>query len=120
MVLDYQTTCGACSTPLTSPPRDGADSMCAHLHTAAGQAAFMAICHANRRKQEIVNKTPVNTDLLTPDEQLLTDDVNNAPLGPDLLTPEEVLLTGEFTPEETAKLTRAEYMREYMRRRRAQ
>ncbi len=42
MVLDYTITCAACSAPLTSPPRDGPDSMCAYLHTRQGRREFEA------------------------------------------------------------------------------
>ena len=47
MVLDYSKDCAACSTPLTSPPRDGADSMCAYLHTKQGRREFEALLKRN-------------------------------------------------------------------------
>lgn len=61
MVLDYQTTCGACSTPFTSPPRDGAASMCAYLHTREGRREFEATLKRNRKHQAKVDATPTVT-----------------------------------------------------------
>ena len=58
MVLDYSTTCGACSTPLTSPPRDGAGAMCAYLHTSVGRSDFAAILASNLKRQAVIDATP--------------------------------------------------------------
>ena len=53
--LDYAVTCGYCSTALNSPPRDGADSVCAYLHTAPGRKDFERILKGNLEKQRIVD-----------------------------------------------------------------
>ena len=110
--VDYSKVCAACSTPMTSPPRDGADSMCAYLHTKQGARDFGRILEGNLRKQSIVNKTPVNTGLLTsgPDEVLTEEH---------LLTMREHAQSATIEDEVNADQSRKEYMREYMRRRRA-
>ena len=60
-VLDYSKVCGACSTPLTSPPRDGPGSMCAYLHTRQGRREFEATLKRNRKRQAKVDMTPTVT-----------------------------------------------------------
>lgn len=116
-VLDYSKVCGACSTPLDSPPRDGADSMCAYLHTEQGRADFRRTMGVNTRKQEIVNKTPVNTDLLT--DVNTEEPVVNSPELTEL-TDSEVVEGAAGGENDGKSETRAKYMREYMRRRRAE
>ena len=80
-VLDYSTTCGACSTPLTSPPRDGADSMCAYLHTASGRADFKETLGRARKRQKVVDSAPevtaspeVVTEQTSGDPNAVTED----------------------------------------------
>ena len=124
MVLDYSTACAACSTPLSSPPRDGADSMCALLHTEQGRAELTRLRENRERKQSNVNKAPVNTDPVNNGGDLLTD-VNNQASAVNtrhthdrsLTTEADVIAGGESSGKSE---TRAEYMREYMRRRRAE
>lgn len=59
--LDYAVTCGYCSTALNSPPRDGADSVCAYLHTRAGRRDFERTLKRNRATKRVVEQASVVT-----------------------------------------------------------
>lgn len=61
MVLDYSKDCAACSTPMTSPPRDGTDSMCAYLHTRAGRRDFARNLKRHRATKRVVDKAQTVT-----------------------------------------------------------
>ena len=61
MVLDYSKTCAYCSTPLTAPPRDGADSTCAYLHTRQGRRDFERIMKRNRATKAVVDRAQTVT-----------------------------------------------------------
>lgn len=58
---NYSEVCGACSVPLVSPPRDGAGSMCAYLHTEQGQKDFEGIIKGKARDKR-VKDTFTNSD----------------------------------------------------------
>ena len=83
MVLDYSKVCGACSTPLTSPPRDGAGAMCAYLHTREGRREFERTLKRNRKRQKVVDSAPEVTEQPSGDSDMVTDDeaVTNEPWG---------------------------------------
>lgn len=55
MVLDYSKDCAACFTPLTSPPRDGGDSMCAYLHTRQGRREFERTLKRNEATKRVID-----------------------------------------------------------------
>lgn len=75
MVLDYSTTCGACSTPLDSPPRDGPDSMCAYLHTKQGRADFEAILGRDSVTRAVTESVPA----VTQPPEVVTETENGDP-----------------------------------------
>lgn len=92
MVLDYRTTCGACSTPLTSPPRDGTDSMCAYIHTKKGREAFHGILEGNRKRQKAADSTPK----VTAPPEVVTEQSSgdlNAVTGDEVVTSEPWAVT---------------------------
>ncbi len=85
-VLDYSKVCGACSTPLTSPPRDGGGSICAYLHTSAGRGDFARIMEGNRKRQRVIDSVPE----VTASPEVVTDDTEVV-THPDAVTVDEVV-----------------------------
>ena len=98
-VLDYSKVCAACSTPLTSPPRDGPDSMCAYLHTRQGRRDFERNLKRNRATKRVVDSVPTVTS--PPNDVTLSDEVT----GNEVTLADEVTLTdpGEVTGETRAQ-----------------
>ena len=88
MMVDYGKVCGACSTPLTSPPRDGAGSICALLHTPQGRAMFGRILEGNLRKKALIDA--VTSSPIPPEVATLSGDLQGG--------------SGDFSPSGDAKV----------------
>ena len=109
-VLDHSKDCAACSTPLTSPPRDGTDSMCAYLHTRQGRRDLVRNIKRNLGAKRVVDEatpavtSPKNDVTPRPNDVTILDEVTpNEVTLPDDVTVEELIPNIEVTDETRAQ-----------------
>ena len=109
MVLDYRKDCGYCSTPMSSPARDGPDAVCAYLHTRGGRRQFERIAKANRKRKAIIDSAPT----VTPPPEVLPSDPDGVTQEPEIehgvtlgVTSDDDGVTGETKQQRHYRINR--------------